>query len=312
MTDLELVRAGFPINRHITDAKVLFTYVYPEEYLVLPHVDRVGLSHKPLSENNILSDSPLHSYTCVFHWFMLLIYHLQSGRLAWSPTSKPMETSEKFPKFLFKKTGLLLDQPTSQGGTSSTGNIASQCFSNNNEFMTWISSLIPTEFREHVSFIHMNLSVILRIFNSCQEVDAKKLDILCKQTYEEILTAFPWASITPSLHKILAHCAELIRDCNDGYGLKEYSEEALEACNKLIRHYRGHLSRKNSFSLNIRDVFVRQLSQSDPLFSSYRRVLVCKRCGEIGHIRKEKCKEDKVVLLDQEKPLDSLFFKEFP
>ena len=70
-------------------------------------------------------------------------------------------------------------------------------------------------------------------------------------------------------HKILAHCTELIRDCNDGYGLKEYSEEAVEACNKLIRRYREHLSRKYSVSLNIRDVFVRILGQSDPLFSSF-------------------------------------------
>ena len=38
--------------------------------------------------------------------------------------------------------------------------------------------------------------------------------------------------------------------------VKEYSEEAVEACNKLTRRYREHLSRKNSFSLNIRDVFV--------------------------------------------------------
>ena len=120
----------------------------------------------------------------------------------------------------------------------------------------------------------MNRSVILRVFNSSQEVESEKMDVLCKQTYELILTAFPWASIPPSLHKILAHSTELIRDCNDGNGQKEYSEEAVEACNKLIRRYREHLSRKNSFSLNIRDVFVRLLSQSDPLFSSYRRVLV--------------------------------------
>ena len=73
----------------------------------------------------------------------------------------------------------------------------------------------------------MNLSVILRVFNNSQEVESEKMDVLCKQTYELILTAFPWASITPSLHKILAYSTELIRDCNDGYGLKEYSEEAV-------------------------------------------------------------------------------------
>ena len=313
LKDLELVRAGFPINRHIADAKELFNYVDRDEYLSLPHADRLGMTHEPLSDINILSASPLHSYTCVFHWFMLLVYHLKSGRLVWSPTSKPIETAKKFCSgFLFEKTGLRIDQPTPQGGTSSTGNIARQCFSNKSDFITWVFHLIPTDFREYIAIVQMNLSVILRVFNSSQEVESEKMDVLCKQTYELILTAFPWASITPSLHKILAHSTELIRDCNDGYGLKEYSEEAVEACNKLIRRYREHLSRKNSFSLNIRDVFVRLLSQSDPLFSSYRRVLVCKRCGEIGHIRKEKCKGDKVASLDQDKLLDSLLFKEIP
>ena len=86
--------------------------------------------------------------------------------------------------------------------------------------------------------------------------------------------------MTPSLHKLLAHCTELIRDCNDGYGLKEYSEEAIGSCNKLIRRYREHLSRKNSFTPSIKYVFTRLLCQSDPLLSSYRRILICKHCGK--------------------------------
>ena len=126
------------------------------------------------------------------------------------------------------------------------------------------------------------------------------------------LNSFPMGKYSPSLHKILAHSTELIRDSNDEYGLKEYSKEAVKACNKLIRRYPEHLSRKNSSYLNIRDVFVRLLSQSDPLFSSYCRVLVCKRCGELGYIRKEKCKGDKVASLDQDELLDSLLFTEIP
>ena len=223
---IELVRDGFPINRHISDAKDLFRYLDKDEFLSRSHMDRLGITHEPVSDMNILSASPLHSYTCLFHWFMLLVYHLQSARFVWSPTSKPVETARKFcTEFLFQKTGLRINQPTSQGGTTSTGNIARQCFSSKREFITWVFSLIPPEFRDNIGIIQMNLSVILRIFNSNQEVETDKLDILCKQTYELILTTFRWASITQSLHKMLAHCTELIRDCNGGYGLKEYSEE---------------------------------------------------------------------------------------
>ena len=117
------------------------------------------MTHEPLSDINILSASPLHSYTCVFHWFMLLVYHLKSGRLVWSPTSKPIETAKKFCSgFLFEKTGLRIDQPKPQGGTSSTGNIARQCFSNKSDFITWVFHLIPTDFREYIAIVQMNLS----------------------------------------------------------------------------------------------------------------------------------------------------------
>ena len=50
LKDLELVRAGFPINMHIADAKELFNYVDRDEYLSLPHVDRLGMTHEPLSD----------------------------------------------------------------------------------------------------------------------------------------------------------------------------------------------------------------------------------------------------------------------
>ena len=154
----------------------------------------------------------------------------------------------------------------------------------------------------------MNLSAILRIFNGSQEVNTERLEDLSKNAYEIMLTTFPWANITPSLHKLLAHCTELIRDCNDGYGLNEYSEEAVESCNELILRDREPQSRKNSFTHNLKDVFTRILSQSDPLLASHRRRLICKHCGEIDHIRSDKCKVSKIPLLDQDKLVDSLLF----
>lgn len=65
MKDIELVRAVFPINRHVADVKELFPNVDTDEYLSLPHADRVGLTHEPLYDINIMYAVPLHSYTCV-------------------------------------------------------------------------------------------------------------------------------------------------------------------------------------------------------------------------------------------------------
>ena len=49
------------------------------------------------------------------------------GPIKWSPSSIKVNGSMKFTRsFLFQKTGLKIDQPSSNGGTSSTGNIARQ------------------------------------------------------------------------------------------------------------------------------------------------------------------------------------------
>ena len=311
LKDLELIRSGYPINRNISSALDIFSVVDPEEFFSLPSKERFGLTHQPLSDKDIISASPLHTYTCVFRWFMILVYHLQSGASQWKPTSKKIETSMRFVRdFLHEKTGLKIDQPTSEGGTTSTGNIARQCFLNKNDFIHWVNTLIPAEFRDVIGIIHSNISAILRVYNSGKQIDTDQLDILSKETYELIVLTFPWANITPTLHKLLAHCTELIRNCNDGHGLKEYSEESLEACNKLIRKYRDNLTRKFSFALNIKDIFIRLLSQSDPILLSFRRNLACSVCGEIGHTSRLNCAASKPILSNQDEIVYSLIIHE--
>ena len=86
--DIELVRSGFPINRTISAARDIFASVDKDEFLALPSQERFGLTHEPLSEIETIPASPLHSYTCVFRWYMTLVYHLHSGSTKWSPTSR--------------------------------------------------------------------------------------------------------------------------------------------------------------------------------------------------------------------------------
>ena len=97
--------------------------------------------------------------------------------------------------------------------------------------------------------------------------------------YLLILDSFSCASITPTLHKILTHSEELIRESNAGFVLKNFSEEGTESYSKLMRKYRENLARKNSFETNLIDIFVRLASQSDLISVSYRQSLTCERCG---------------------------------
>lgn len=307
LKDLDLIHSGYPMNRSISSSKKIFETVDPEEFLALPSKERFGITHQPISNIDIISASPLHSYTCCFRWFMLVIYHLQSGTFKWSPTSKYIQQSMKFTReFIEEKTGMRIDQPSSDGGTTSTGNIARSCFMNKKNFGEFIATLIPIVYRQPINEILNNLSAILRIFNSSHQIDTDKLDNLCKYTYTLIVTTLPWVNITPSLHKLLAHCVELIKTCNNGYGLKEYSEEALEACNKLVRKYRENLSRKCSFNLNIKDIFVRLMSESDPVLINFRKVPKCKFCGAINHYCNVNCTNKNEPTLEQDILVSSL------
>ena len=148
LKDLDFIRTGYPINRTISAARLIFDSVDAEEFFSLPSNERFGLTHEPLSNIDIMSASPLHTYTCVFRWFMLVVYHLHSGTYKWSPNSKSIQSSMKFCRELLQeKTGMKIDQQSSEGGTTSNGNIARSCFMNKNNFHKWILTLIPSEFR---------------------------------------------------------------------------------------------------------------------------------------------------------------------
>ena len=136
-------------------------------------------------------------------------------------------------------------------------------YDNQKDFIYWVLTLIDQKYKFEVEIIHRNLAIILRIMNSSEKIDTIKLEVFCKDTHEFIIFSFPWVSITPTLHKLLAHLVELIRDLNEGYGLKNFSEVALEASNKYIRRFRENLARKTSYQDNIRDVIVRLGEFSD-------------------------------------------------
>ena len=116
---------------------------------------------------------------------------------------------------LHEKTGMKINQPSSEGGTTSAYNIARVCFMNKNNFIKWILTLIASEFRD------TNTSAILRVFNSSRQIDTTKLSTLGKYTYEFIVTELQWVNITPSLHKLFVHCVKLIETFNNGYGMRE-------------------------------------------------------------------------------------------
>ena len=134
--DRDFVLQGYPINRLVSEAIQLFGDIEDSEsFFLLPSNERYNLTHKPVSTINILPASPLHSYTCIFRWFNLLVYNLNDGKLEWTTKPELIKSSMNFVRTLVQdKTGLKIDQPDPRGGTTSTGSVARRAFSNDKNF----------------------------------------------------------------------------------------------------------------------------------------------------------------------------------
>ena len=94
--DISFVNTGYPINRTIHDVRALFEEVDEDEFLSLPSIQRFNLTHKLISDKDIVSASPLHAYLRTFSWFLLLVSHLQCGARKWSPTSSKIVGAKRF------------------------------------------------------------------------------------------------------------------------------------------------------------------------------------------------------------------------
>ena len=205
-----------------------------------------------------------------------MISHLQTGHThRWAPSSQKVTDAWKLITSLIdEKLNISIDQPSAQGGTSTTGNIVRQCFrrgdDDKEDFLYWILTFVPSEAKTHVATIYNNLGAILRVLNSSRKIDTRLLETVCKETYEIIIEHFPWANISPTVHKVIAHTPQVINEYNDGFGLENLSF-CIEASNRLIRLYRERFSRKFCFEDEFSDIFIRLLSQSDPILGSFRK-----------------------------------------
>ena len=79
LKDKHIIQHGFPINRSIQLARVIFLEVDEDEFLARPPSTRFNITHKPISAIDILSASPLHGYIRIFSYLMNLVYHIQAG-----------------------------------------------------------------------------------------------------------------------------------------------------------------------------------------------------------------------------------------
>ena len=277
---------------------------------------RLGLTQKPITSEEIVEDfSVLHAYLRMLAFILTLIYRLNAGVRIWgagkhrsTDQAKRIQLAEAtFKGQIKEKLHMKIDTPNQDsGGTSDTGNVAKRFFSS--ESRPIILELVKgtNEEKAALETLLTNISVILRVMSSNRKIDTESFSEFCRKTYVLLIEKFDWISLSITAHSVLGHCAERI-EINDGYGLRNLSEQSLEACHKIIRKAREKAARKDSFSNNISDVFEFMWIKSDPIVREQRRKLHCSKCESDAHTVRG-CPDLKEVSQDNDNILVESFF----
>ena len=261
MTDKEManiianVKKGFPPDR-LNNDMISFYALHSDRLQKMKSKDRAGLTHKPMltgehvsSEHNI---PPLHSRINSLRFWETTIYFFNARKSFPNeiPIKKPghrkspaqLDAFELAKKNVrneakYGELGLILDcpDPTGCGGNSDNGNTAKEFFSEKNrEAVVKLFKTDDETLKNEIRILHQNFEVILRVINSRDEVKVDLFAELCKETNVKLLEAFPWNTVTETVHRYLGHAAHCIAR-NNNHGLAQLSESPLESSHKMLR-----------------------------------------------------------------------------
>ena len=85
----------------------------------------------------------------------------------------------------------------------------------------------------------------------------------CKSLHKRFREIYPWRSISPTFHFLIAHGSEVLRYFGGSTGAT--TEESQEKMNKEFRGARQYHERKNSRLNNFIDIARWLLQKSDPV-----------------------------------------------
>ena len=303
----DVIKDGFLIERDIEsirDLAIALTDPNSEEVVRKKgdYSTRQGVCGLPVTETDVTKNIPVcHSKIRAFEWIVQLMVRNRSHKKWASPTNGIKYTKEDkemfdkswedFKEAVYKNLAINIGNPSDMVTGASF-----QKFSSDSARAFFVS-LLEEEDAQDFNFILIGLSAAVKVINSQKRrVNTEKLRELSLEVYLRIVERFPWAVVSPSIHRILAHAHEVI-DLNEGFGLGDESEEGLEALNKQIRRMREHGSRKDSTSNNFQDTFHHLWDRSRPTIVEMER-----------KIRKKK--PNIIISTEIEALVESLFLEE--
>ena len=140
---------------------------------------RKGMTNRPMTHSDQHSITILHSYINVLGWFLKVLYRCHISYQCWIEKKTVLglplrRAKDRVQNILREKTGLVLDQVSGANdktGTSNDGNQARRFFDINSR--QTISDCVEDKYKDTVTQLHQNLSVILRIVTSTSQVDTE-------------------------------------------------------------------------------------------------------------------------------------------
>ena len=304
---METIQEGFLINRDVSSIRDLALSLTDEETGEIvrrkgDYSERQGICGIPLMEADITKNIPVcHSKIRTFEWITDLVTRNQSHKKWWTATSSVRYTDEE--KELYKLKREEIKEEIYRNLAINIGNPGDMVtgkafvkFSSDTSRAFYVS-LVQEDLRENFNTILLGLSAAVKVINSQKRrVNTQKLRDITQEVNLKIVESFPWAAVSPSIHRILAHSWEVV-ELNNGFGLGDLSEEGLEALNKHIRERRCHGSRKNSTEVNFEDTFNHLWDRSRPTIVELERSI-------------KKRKPKLVVSTEIETLVESLFLEE--
>lgn len=160
---------------------------------------------------------------------------------------------------VYKELRVRVDQVKPGFGTSNTGNVARKCFENAETFARCLDL--------DVQFVK-DISLIITLFRCKKMLNLDELEVLCKKTYWKHKELFPWATMSPTVHKVLWHGCEIARLFQSlGIPLSYTAEDAGETMHTFWKKVFARKARQISRKMRISDTHRRGMIFTDPALS---------------------------------------------
>ncbi|XP_060516945.1 uncharacterized protein LOC132696240 [Cylas formicarius] len=203
--------------------------------------------------------SSLHAWIRCMEWMLHISYNSDFKR--WSCTTtehKNLKATRKarIQEDLRNELGILVDVVKQGVGTTNDGNAARKFFSD----CSTTSKIIGIDFT-----LLERIKIILQTLSCTEEICPLKFDLYTAQTAKLYVSLYDWYYMPPSVHKILVHGADIIR--NFVVPIGKLSEEASEARHKEFRNVREFHARKTNRRVTNEDILHNLLLWSDPYIS---------------------------------------------